>query len=70
MDVSNMNAFRLDKSVVRIRALDDPRRDLRYWLSQPPAKRIQAIEFLRETFHGHGYPAQGLERVLRIVEQA
>lgn len=70
MAASNLDAFELDRSVVRVRALGDDTRELEYWLTQSPQRRLQAIEFLRESFHGHGYPAQGLERVLTLTRRA
>jgi hypothetical protein len=70
MSISNLDAFQLDRKAFRIRSLADDTTEVEYWLTQRPERRIQAIEFLRETFHGHGYPAQGLERVLTITRRA
>lgn len=63
------DAFTLDRSFFRIRSRDDERDEVDYWLTQPPQRRIQAVEFLRESFHGRAY-SQRLERLFKIVERA
>ena len=40
--------------------------DLRYWLSQPIAARLAAVELLREQMYPN-YAQQGFQRVCRIV---
>lgn len=69
MSNSNFEAFKLERNVVRVRPLSEDASEVGYWLTQPAERRIQAIEFLRESFHGHAYPAQGLERVLAVTHR-
>jgi hypothetical protein len=61
--------FSIDRSHFRIRSIDDDDSELEYWLTQTPERRLQALEFLRENYHGHEYRSQGLERILRITKQ-
>jgi len=56
--------FHLDRTSVRVRRLDTPRTDVAYWLTQPVARRVAAVEFLRQQVHGVDYAAQRMERVL------
>ena len=41
--------------------------DLRYWLSRPPAERIEAVEALRREHHGS---SERLQRTARVVQRA
>jgi len=56
--------FHLDRTSVRVRRLDTPRTDVAYWLTQPVARRVAAVEFLRQQVHGPGYVNKRMERVL------
>jgi len=60
------NYSMMDK-VVRKRSLHDPnlrKYDLEYWLSQPPEKRLAAVDYLRRQFYGQ---IPRMEKVARIV---
>jgi len=41
-------------------------RDLKWWLSRPPAERIDAVKLLRRKAHGD---TGRLQRVIRITER-
>lgn len=67
MSDSNLDAFELDRRFFRVRGRDEDSGEGPYWMTQPPERRIQAIEFLRESFHGRAYSSQRLERLLRLL---
>ncbi len=57
------------QKIVKKRNLEDPgaaKRDLAYWLSQPLAERLAAVDTFRKRFHGS---SDRLQRVVRVVEQ-
>ena len=57
------------KKIVNKHDLEDPaasKRDLAYWLSQPSAERLTAVDYFRKLFHGS---SARLQRVARVVEQ-
>ena len=39
-------------------------RDLKYWLSRPPAERVAAVDFLRKQYHGS---SERLQRSVRVI---
>ena len=41
--------------------------DLRYWLKQPPEKRVAAVDQLRNQIHGR---SARLQRVARIIQRS
>ena len=56
-------------AVVVRKRLGEPQSDLAYWLSQPPAARLAALEEIRQDFIRWKYDAQPrLQRVCAIVE--
>ena len=65
----SLDTFNLDRTIVSVRSLHDEPDDLAYWLTQPPERRLQAVEYLRESFHGHAYPSQRIERVFALTER-
>lgn len=69
MTDSNQDAFELDRRFFRVRERDEDSGEGQYWMTQPPERRIQAIEFLRESFHGRAYTSQRLERFFKVVER-
>lgn len=62
-------SFKLDKTVVKKFNLGNEPKDYVYWLSQPPEKRIEAIEFLRKQYYGEDAFKSGFQRVFRIIKQ-
>jgi hypothetical protein len=59
----------LNKSVIVIADLDDPPDDLAYWLTQSPAKRLAALEQMRQIVYGYDPLTTRLQRVLAVVER-
>ncbi len=43
--------------------------DLAYWLSQPPEKRIEAVEYLRWLRHGDALRFQQIARVVKRIQR-
>lgn len=56
--------------VVRITSLKQAPSDRSYWATQPVAKRLEAIEFLRQQYMGPTYAEQRLLRVCRVAQKA
>jgi hypothetical protein len=57
--------------VIKKQKMHDPslrRADLRYWLSQPPEARIEAVELLRNQWDADA-SSKGLQRVARVVQR-
>jgi len=57
------------KKVIKRRSLQDNnsiQEDLDYWRSQPPEKRIEAVEFLRRQYYGD---LPRLQRTARVIQQ-
>lgn len=52
--------FTLDRSAFSVGRLHDEDSQVDYWLSQPPERRIAAVEFLRRSFDPDAYSAQRL----------
>jgi len=57
------------KKVIKIKNLNDKDSiigDLKYWLSKPPEKRVEAIDYLRKQFYGS---SERLQRVSRVTQR-
>lgn len=63
--MKNENLFKLDKSAFKIVKKGEEPKSSEYWLTQSPEKRISAIEFLRQQYHG---TQSRLQRVYRITK--
>ena len=42
----------MNKKLIKVLDSKDKNKDLAYWLSKPPWKRIEAVEILRKQFNG------------------
>jgi len=62
--------FSLDRSSFSIGRLDDDDSQVDYWLSQPPERRIQAVELLRGALDQEAYSAQRLRGFFEAVKRA
>ena len=47
---------------------DEVKQNLAYWLSRPPAERVEAVELLRRRVHGDSASAR-IERVVRVIQR-
>ena len=56
--------FKLDRSAFKIIKKGEEPKSSEYWLTQSVEKRISAIEFLRQQYHG---TQSRLQRVYRII---
>lgn len=61
----------MDKTAVRIVKLDQQGTDFQYWQSQPPWKRLAALEMLRRQYHGWTDETEPrLQRVYTIIKRS
>jgi len=60
--------FQLDKKAVSVALLGDSRDEKAYWLSKTPLERLEALEFLRQTFYGYDPVTDRVQRILEVVE--
>ncbi|MBT7069395.1 MAG: hypothetical protein HN975_00725 [Anaerolineae bacterium] len=57
------------KRYVKVK-LKEQKSDFEYWQSQPPAKRLAALEEIRMQYHGWTYETYPrLKRVLSIIKR-
>ena len=54
-------------SVVDLR--DDNTRARRHWLRQPPIKRLEGLELLRQSAHAYDPVTARLPRLLKVVKR-
>ncbi len=65
-----MDAARLDRTKIQIYKKGEEPDDVLYWLSRPPAERIQALEEIRKEYNDWKYgPEQRFQRVYRVVKR-
>lgn len=55
------------KKTVKTYEMGKEPKEREYWLNRPVTERFQALEQLRQNFHGSS--AEGFQRVYRVVEQ-
>ena len=71
--MADLNDYRLDRtafSVVSLKDADDYS-DVAYWETQPPAKRLEALEITRQVFYGdEAGDSQRLSRFFEVVKPA
>ena len=63
-------SFTLDRSAFAVGRLNDEDSQVDYWLSQPPERRIAAVEFLRRSFNPDAYSAQRLHGFFETAQRA
>ena len=61
--------FEFEKTKFRKRKLTDEDPDAGMWLAESPQRRLEAQEFLRQSFHGKDYAAKGIQRVYRVYRR-
>ncbi|MCX7735996.1 MAG: hypothetical protein N2319_04725 [Candidatus Kapabacteria bacterium] len=60
----------MDKTIVKKIKLKDKESDLNYWLSQPPEKRLEALEEIRQEYNKWKYGSeQGFQRVYKVLKR-
>lgn len=64
-----METPKLDKTVVKIMKLNEQTNDFAYWQSQPPIKRLEALESIRTEYNNWKYGTeQKFQKVYRIIK--
>jgi hypothetical protein len=59
----------MEKLVIHITTTKQQTNDFQYWQSQPPIKRLEALEQIRREYHQYKYHAEPrLQRVYTIVK--
>jgi hypothetical protein len=61
---------RVDRTARSVADLHGHQGEVDYWMSQPPLKRFEAMEFLRQQVHAYDPNTARLPRVLTIVERS
>jgi hypothetical protein len=67
------NDMPMDRTVVQKMTLaeaEEDYSDIDYWLSQPPAKRLEALELLRQIAYGYDPDTARLTGPTEVVEPA
>ena len=67
------NDMPMDRSVIRVMTLEEAEEDysdIDYWLAQPPAKRLEALELLRQIAYGYDPDTAIISGPVRIIEPA
>jgi hypothetical protein len=62
--------FSLDRTSFSVGRLQDESKSLDYWLSLPPARRLEALEHLRRSFNPEAYSARGIRRIFEAAKRA
>jgi len=63
--------MRLMQKQIKIRDLneyDEIKNNLEYWLSRPPAERVNAVDHLRSQFHGNPVRLQRTARIIQLSQ--
>lgn len=63
------NAYRLDKTAVRVRKLSDPDDWSDYWKTKTTEERLRAIEAIRQMIYGYDPATTRLQRVARVTKR-
>jgi hypothetical protein len=61
---------RVDRTALTVVDLHDDRGEVDYWMRQPPLKRFEAMEFLRQLVHPYDPETARIERVITVVERS
>ena len=57
--------FKMDRSSAKVFKKGEEPKPFGYWLTQSPQKRLEAIEFLRQQYHGY---QSRLLRIYRVTQ--
>jgi len=63
--------YYMQKQIVKVRNLkdyDEIKDNIEYWLSRPPAERVDAVDHLRNQFHGHPVRLQRTARIIQLSQ--
>jgi hypothetical protein len=65
-----LESARVDRTALSVVDLHGDGGEVDYWMSQPPLKRFEAMEFLRQQVHAYDPETARVSRVLTIVERS
>ena len=65
-----VDRLKVDRTVLTTTTLAEAGHDLNYWLAQPPIKRLEGIELMRQAMYHYDPDTTRLSRVLTIIEPA
>jgi hypothetical protein len=68
--MDNLYTIRMDKTALTIGHLNDASDEKAYWLGQPPSKRLEALELLRQICYDYDPTTARLQRVLEVAQRA
>ncbi len=61
---SPVDPFAIDKTALSLSSLDEEGDEKAYWLARTPAKRLAAMELMRQILYGYDPATTRLQRVL------
>jgi hypothetical protein len=67
--MSIIDEYRLDRTKFSVGSLDEPSDEKAFWLSQTPAERLRALEYLRQVAYGYDPDTTRLQRVLEVAQR-
>ena len=59
----------MDRTAVSVGRLSDSDSQVDYWLSQPPERRLAALEFLRRSLNPDAYDTQRLRGFFEVTKR-
>jgi hypothetical protein len=62
-------AARVNRKVISVVNLHDDNRAVRYWRRQSPRKRLEGLEWLRQSVHPYDPVASRLQRFLTVAQR-
>lgn len=62
------SSFKMNKNIIAIHKLGEEPKSHIFWLSQPPEKRLDAIEFLRKQTNGSESRIQRVYRITKLTQ--
>jgi hypothetical protein len=62
-----IHSLKIDRTAFEVTSLQAPSDEPAYWKSQPPAKRWEAMELMRQINYGHAATGR-LQRVLEVAQ--
>jgi hypothetical protein len=68
MDLSSLEEYQLNRSVLSITNLTDTDDEKSYWSQTTPKERLLALEMMRQINYGYDATTTRLQRIFEIVE--
>ncbi|OLV15733.1 hypothetical protein [Deinococcus marmoris] len=64
----SVQTARMNRQAIEVTTLDDVQEDWHFWLTRPPAERLEALELLRQIHYGYDPATTRLQRIPELVE--